>query len=68
MGVGLMVRVISTQPHPSVVKETICKHCGAVLEYVPVDIKTRKEQDYTGGTDFIHFIICPPCGHKITVK
>ena len=63
-----MVRVVSTQPHPSVVKETICKNCGAVLEYVPADIQSRRETDYTGGTDLIHFITCPPCGHKITVR
>ena len=63
-----MVKVISTEPHPSVVKQTVCKNCGAMLEYVPADIQTRKESDYTGCVDTIRFISCPPCGHKNTVK
>ena len=63
-----MVRIISAAPHPSVVREVICKHCGATLEYVPADIKEKTISDYTGGTDILYFIKCPSCGTNISVK
>lgn len=63
-----MVTVVSTVPHPSVVKEAICRNCGAVLQYTPVDVKEDYWSDYTGGKDYYKYITCPPCGHKVTVK
>jgi len=63
-----MVRVVKTEPHPSVVKEVICRNCGATLEYVPADIQKRIVSDYTGGKDTYHYITCPPCGNQQTVK
>lgn len=63
-----MVTVVSTVPHPSVVKEVVCRNCGATLNYVPKDIQERKTVDYDGGRDTIYFISCPPCGHEISVK
>ena len=63
-----MVRVVKQEPHPSVVKEVVCRHCGATLEYVPADIQRRIETDYGGGRDTVYFIQCPPCGNHQTVK
>jgi len=63
-----MVTVVSTVPHPSVVKETICRNCGATLSYVPADIKKEVHTDYTGGKDAYYHIVCPPCGNKVGVK
>lgn len=63
-----MVRVVKQEPHTSVVKETICRNCGATLEYVPADIQKRVESDYTGGKDTVHYIVCPPCGNHQTVE
>ena len=63
-----MVRVVSTQPHPSVVKEIICKHCGSTLEYVQADILSVIYTDYGGGKDTSYFISCPPCGNKVFVN
>lgn len=63
-----MVRVVKTEPHPSVVKEVVCRNCGATLEYVPADIKEEVSTDYTGGRDTSYHIKCPPCGHKVGVK
>lgn len=63
-----MVRVVKTDPHPSVVKEVICCNCGATLEYTPVDIKESYSTDYTGDRDYYKYIKCPPCGNKVTVK
>jgi ribosomal protein S27E len=62
-----MVKVISTEPHHTVVKQVVCKNCGATLEYVPRDIKSRTYSDY-GGSDTDYFIKCPPCGNEIYVK
>lgn len=63
-----MVTVVSTIPHPSVVKETICRNCGATLNYVPNDVKEDYSTDYTGGKDYYKYIQCPPCGNKVHVK
>jgi len=63
-----MVTVVSTAPHPSVVKEVICRNCGATLNYVPADVQERTESDYGGGRDIVKFIKCPPCGNQQTVK
>ena len=63
-----MVTVVSTNPHPSVVKEVICRNCGATLSYVPADIHNKTVRDYGGGSDSYHFIKCPPCGHEVHVK
>jgi hypothetical protein len=46
-----MVKVISTEPHKSVVKEIVCKNCGATLQYVPKDIQGEKHYDYLGDCD-----------------
>lgn len=63
-----MVTVVSTIPHPTVVKEVVCKNCGATLSYVPKDIKSHSYKDYDGGGNTDYFIKCPPCGEKIYVK
>lgn len=63
-----MVTVVSTKPHPSVVKEVVCKNCGATLNYVPADIQERKIVDYDGGRDTVYFIKCPPCGNEVFVR
>lgn len=63
-----MVTVVSTVPHPSVVKEAVCKNCGATLNYVPADIKQRTVGDYLGDKETIHYIECPPCKHQVTVR
>jgi hypothetical protein len=41
-----MVTVVSTVPHPSVVKEAVCRNYSATLNYVPSDIQKRIESDY----------------------
>jgi hypothetical protein len=63
-----MVRVVNATPHPSVVKEIICRNCGATLEYVPADIQTHTSRDIGGGADVHKFIKCPPCGNEVTTQ
>ena len=63
-----MVTVVITVPHPSVIKEVVCRKCGSTLNYVPADIQQRTETDYGGGRDIVKFIKCPPCGNEIHVR
>lgn len=63
-----MITVVSTVPHPSVVKEVICMSCGATLQYVPKDVVSVQHTDYGGGTDTYRHIICPPCGSQVHVR
>jgi len=58
-----MVKVINATPDVSVVKRTVCRHCGATLEYTPNDVETKRSVDYTGYVEFDKFIGCPNC-HK----
>ena len=63
-----MVTVVNKGPHPSVVKEVICRNCGSTLEYVPRDIKERTVSDYTGDREIVRYIECPECDEHVTVK
>lgn len=62
-----MVTVVSTQPHPSVVKEIICRNCGSTLQYVPRDVKEKYVSDYTGDKDLVRYIECPTCSHHVGI-
>lgn len=62
------MRVISRDPHHSVVKQIICKNCGVTLEYVPADVKSKTISDYTGCNETVKFIKCPECNNTITVS
>ena len=63
-----MVKVVNVGPDPSIVKRHICTNCGATLEYVPKDIKSRSVTDYTGDSDTVYYIICPQCNDQQSVK
>lgn len=62
-----MIKVIKSEPHPTVVKQVLCRNCGATLEYAPVDVKQDYSIDYTGGRDYYNYIECPCCNHKAHV-
>ena len=61
----MAVKVIDDTPDQSIVKRIICRNCGVKLEYVPNDVKTFRETDYTGSSDIISFINCPKCQTKV---
>lgn len=63
-----MVHVVSTTPHPSVVQEVICRNCGATLQFVPNDVQTKRVSDYSGDSEQVRYIECPPCGHHIDIR
>ncbi len=62
-----MIRIIDDKPHPTVVKQVVCRNCGVTMEYAPVDVQTRIEKDYAGGSDSIRYVPCPRCNHQQTV-
>lgn len=62
------MRIVNQQPHPSVVKECICRHCGVTLEYIPADVVKGYETDYTGSRDSYKFITCMNCHTEIRVS
>ncbi len=63
-----MVTIVKKEPHPSVIKEVICRHCGCTLEYVPADVQSYTYRDYGHGTDTTYYIKCPNCETQIFVK
>lgn len=64
----MTVKIIDTQPHKSVVKETVCGNCGVTLQYVPNDVKKYVHHDYGGGSDMVYYIDCPACSKQVNVK
>ena len=63
-----MVRIVKSEPHPSVVKEVVCLKCGVTLEYTPVDVKSRYVRDYDGGGDTVKWIDYLKCDNQVYVK
>ena len=63
-----MVKVISIEPHPDVVKQVVCKNCGSTLEYTPQDIFVKTWVDYGGDTNKTQYIECPTCKIGIVIR
>jgi DNA-directed RNA polymerase subunit RPC12/RpoP len=61
-----MVRIVKVEPHPTVVKEVVCRNCGATLEYVPKDIQSR-QVSCMGDIDTYRYIVCPNCSEDLGV-
>jgi len=49
-------------------KKVTCSECTAILKYAMSEVKKRVDHDYDGGSEMVHYIKCPGCGHQITVK
>jgi RNase P subunit RPR2 len=63
----MAVKVIDPTPDPKVIKRVSCDNCGARLEYVPMDVKSRAVS-CMGDTDTVSYIVCPQCQHNVTVR
>lgn len=63
----MAITVIRTKD-PSCKKEKMCRNCGSVLEYFPVDVLSKDFKDYDGGNDTRYWIVCPTCNQKVDVK
>ena len=64
----MSVRIINPDPHPDIVKRVCCRNCGALLEYVPNDVKRRDGTDYGGGPDGEEWVDCPNCDKKAIIR
>lgn len=64
----MAVKIVDETPDPDVVKRISCRNCGARLEYVPADVKTRNGTDYTGSADGEEYIDCPKCGKRAIIR
>lgn len=62
-----MIKVIDPGPHHSVVKEVICRNCGAKLKYAPVDVESKRVS-CMGDVEVVYFIKCPCCGNDVSVR
>lgn len=61
-----MVEVIGNDKKVS--KKCTCGHCGARLQYLPLDVKKYEGKDISGGPDGREWIVCPKCGKDVTLK
>ena len=57
----MAIKIVDKGPHKSVVKECICRNCGATLSYTPNDVTYNTYQDYGGGSDRYAEFNCPQC-------
>lgn len=64
----MAVKVVKVEPDPKIVKQIVCRHCGATLEYVPNDVKSRHGTDYGGGPDGCEWVDCPNCNKKAIIR
>lgn len=64
----MAVKVIREDSDDSVKKQVVCRDCGATLEYVPNDVKSRHGQDYSGGPDGCTWVDCPACGGAAIIE
>lgn len=62
----MAVQIVGEAPEAR--KRITCRRCGAVLEYLPVDVKEQHGTDYGGGPDGREWIDCPRCDHEVIIK
>ncbi len=64
----MAIEVVEDKPDPSIVKSVICRNCGVKLQYLPLDIQRTVYREIDGGSDTAHWITCPKCNARVTVK
>ncbi len=64
----MAVKIISTVPDKSVVKQVICQNCGATLEFVPLDVMVYRGRDIGGGPSGTEWIDCPNCTKQVILN
>jgi hypothetical protein len=53
----------------TVVKRITCRHCAAIVEYTPNEVRNLwSGTDYSGGPDGAAGFNCPGCGGEIQTK
>ena len=64
----MVVKVENPEPAKSVIKEVICQNCGALLSYVPNDVKSVHGTDIGGGPDGREWVDCPQCNKEAVIR
>lgn len=52
----------------SAYKQITCKHCAAVLQYLPYEVKEYHGKDYSGGPAGREYITCPRCASDVVIR
>lgn len=61
----MVIKVIGQDQ--SLVKKITCRHCGAINEYLPIDVRNLYSgRDYSGGSDGRDGFNCGQCNKEIT--
>ena len=62
----MAIKIVSDAPTRS--KRVTCPKCTFLLEYTGEDVQSGWSYDYTGGKDECHWIVCPRCSHRVTIR
>jgi transcription elongation factor Elf1 len=50
-------------------KQVTCRHCGAINEYLPIDVRQlHKGRDIDGGASISEGFHCGQCNHEIITR
>lgn len=49
-------------------KQTTCKHCGAILKYLPADVKYCSLSSMCEPAGGYYYIVCPECKRQVELK
>lgn len=63
----MAIKIISLISDKKVVKQCVCRNCGATLEYTPNDVTYKNFGDYCGGSDRYACFDCPNCHKPIQI-
>jgi hypothetical protein len=64
----MAIRIVKTEPDPSVLIKLVCRFCGVTLEFLPIDVKENYVTDMGGGGDTMRTVDCPNCKKILSVK
>jgi hypothetical protein len=59
------VTVLDPGPSHKVAKECTCGGCGATLQYIPNDIRSRNYRDIAQVIETVEWIDCPLCNKQV---
>jgi transcription elongation factor Elf1 len=63
----MTVKVIGQDP--KLAKQVTCRHCGAVNEYLPIDVRElNRGRDIDGGMSISEGFNCGQCHHEIITR
>jgi hypothetical protein len=62
-----MVKIVGQDP--KLAKQVTCRHCGAINEYLPVEVRIlRQGRDISGGPDGAEGFNCGQCQREVITR